>query len=123
MATRAFKVKQGLLIGSSTTEIGNILDEDNMASDSATALATQQSIKAYVDSQTTSAGTLTVIDDSSSAVSVVIESDDLKIAGGANITTSASGDTITAALDAALTGLTSVQIDSLNLQYFFNNIA
>ena len=116
MATRAFKVKQGLLIGSSTTEIGNILDEDNMASDSATALATQQSIKAYVDSQTTSAGTLTVIDDSSSAVSVVIESDDLKIAGGANITTSASGDTITAALDAALTGLTSVQIDSLNLQ-------
>ena len=116
MATRAFKVKQGLLIGSSAVEIGNILDEDNMASDSATALATQQSIKAYVDSQTTAAGTLTVIDDSSSAVNVVIETDDLKIAGGANITTSSSGDTITAALDAALTGLTSVQIDSLNLQ-------
>lgn len=33
-----------------------ILDEDNMASDSATQLATQQSIKAYVDSQTGSAG-------------------------------------------------------------------
>jgi len=31
--------------------VTNILDEDNMASDSATALATQQSIKAYVDSQ------------------------------------------------------------------------
>ena len=29
---------------------GNIKDEDNMSSDSATALATQQSIKAYVDS-------------------------------------------------------------------------
>jgi len=116
MATRAFKVKQGLLIGSSAVEIGNILDEDNMASDSATALATQQSIKAYVDSQTTAAGTLTVIDDSSSAVNVVIETDDLKIAGGANITTSSSGDTLTAALDTALTGLTSVQIDSLNLQ-------
>ena len=117
MATRAFKVKQGLLIGSSTTEIGNILDEDNMASDSATALATQQSIKAYVDSVASDASnTLTVIDDSSSAVQVVIADDDLKIAGGANITTSASGDTITAALDAALTGLTSVQIDSLNLQ-------
>ena len=28
-----------------------ILDEDNMASDSATKLATQQSIKAYVDAQ------------------------------------------------------------------------
>ena len=30
-----------------------ILDEDNMASDSATKLATQQSIKAYVDAQVT----------------------------------------------------------------------
>ena len=63
MATRAFKVKQGLLVGTSTTEIGSILDEDNFASDSATALATQQSIKAYVDSTASAAGTLTVIDD------------------------------------------------------------
>ncbi|MBT6196220.1 MAG: hypothetical protein HOI54_04170, partial [Candidatus Marinimicrobia bacterium] len=30
-----------------------VKDEDNMASDSATHLATQQSIKAYVDSQVT----------------------------------------------------------------------
>jgi len=116
MATRAFKVKQGLLIGSSTTEIGTILDEDNMASDSATALATQQSIKAYVDAQTSAAGVLTVIDDASSAVSVTIENDDLKIAGGTNLTSAASGDTLTLNMDAALTGLTSVQIDSLNLQ-------
>ena len=36
-----------------------IKDEDNMASNSATHLATQQSIKAYVDSQTASAGTIT----------------------------------------------------------------
>lgn len=35
-----------------TTAIMDALDEDNMASNSATALATQQSIKAYVDSQT-----------------------------------------------------------------------
>ena len=35
-----------------------ILDEDNMASDSATALATQQSIKAYVDAQVGSFDTL-----------------------------------------------------------------
>ena len=101
---------------SNTTAITSIVDEDNMASDSATALATQQSIKAYVDSQTAAAGVLTVIDDSSSAVSVTIADDDLKIGGGANITTSSSGDTLSVALDAALTGLTSVQIDSLNLQ-------
>lgn len=40
----------------STTGIDEILDEDNMASDSATALATQQSIKAYVDAQVGSSG-------------------------------------------------------------------
>ena len=36
-----------------TTTVTDILDEDTMSSDSATALATQQSIKAYVDSQIT----------------------------------------------------------------------
>ena len=41
--------------GTGSTTVTNILDEDNMASDSATALATQQSIKAYVD-DTTAAG-------------------------------------------------------------------
>lgn len=115
MATRAFKVKQGLLVGTSTTEIGSILDEDNMASDSATALATQQSIKAYVDATASAAGTLTVIDDSSSAVNVVIESDDLKIAGGTNLTSAASGDTLTLNLDAAPTGLTAITIDNINI--------
>ena len=99
-----------------TVAITSIVDEDDMASNSATALSTQQSIKAYVDSQTSAAGVLTVIDDSSSAVSVTIADDDLKIGGGNNITTTASGDTLSVALDAALTGLTSVQIDSLNLQ-------
>jgi hypothetical protein len=39
------------LKGTGATTVTNILDEDNMASDSATAIATQQSIKAYVDSQ------------------------------------------------------------------------
>jgi hypothetical protein len=39
------------LSGTGAVSVTNILDEDNMASDSATALATQQSIKAYVDAQ------------------------------------------------------------------------
>ena len=38
--------------------VTNILDEDNMASNSATALSTQQSIKAYVDAQVGSFDTL-----------------------------------------------------------------
>lgn len=40
--------------GGFTTNINDILDEDTMSSDSATALATQQSIKAYVDTKTAS---------------------------------------------------------------------
>ena len=44
-------IANNLTINSSTT-VGSILDEDDMTSNSATALATQQSIKAYVDGQT-----------------------------------------------------------------------
>ena len=40
-----------------TTTVTDILDEDNMSSDSATALATQQSIKAYVDTQVAAGAT------------------------------------------------------------------
>jgi len=49
-----------LNIASSTT-VDGVLDEDNMASDSATKLATQQSIKAYVDSQITANNELSEI--------------------------------------------------------------
>lgn len=44
-----FKIKNGLLI-EDTTAVTGILDEDDMSSDSAASLATQQSIKAYADS-------------------------------------------------------------------------
>jgi hypothetical protein len=49
------------LIIAGTTTITAVLDEDNMASDSATALATQQSIKAYVDAQVGTVDTLAEI--------------------------------------------------------------
>ena len=47
------------LSGTGSVAITDILDEDNLASDSATKLATQQSIKAYVDANT--GGTLTEV--------------------------------------------------------------
>jgi hypothetical protein len=49
----------GLRLGS--VSVTAILDEDNMASDSATSLATQQSIKAYVDAQVDTVDTLAEI--------------------------------------------------------------
>lgn len=39
----------GVRLGAANARVTTVLDEDTMASDSATALATQQSIKAYVD--------------------------------------------------------------------------
>jgi hypothetical protein len=44
------KVEENFVIGTSTS-VDSIKDEDDMSSDSATALATQQSIKAYVDNE------------------------------------------------------------------------
>ena len=41
----------GINLGGASTTVNTILDQDDMAADSNTALATQQSIKAYVDSQ------------------------------------------------------------------------
>jgi len=58
--TGALTASTSLNIASSTT-VDGILDEDNMASNSATKLATQQSIKAYVDAQVGTVDTLSEI--------------------------------------------------------------
>jgi hypothetical protein len=85
-----------------------ILDEDNMASDSATALATQQSIKAYVDSQVT-AQDLDIQGDTGGALSIDLDSETLTIAGGTGIDTSGSTNTITVAIDSSVVTLTGTQ--------------
>ena len=91
-----------------TTTITDILDEDNMASNSATALATQQSIKAYVDSQVT-AQDLDFQGDSGGALSIDLDSETLDIAGGTGIDTSGSGNTLTVAIDSTVATLTGTQ--------------
>ena len=91
----------------STTKVTNLnadlldgmttIDEDNMASDSDTSLPTQQSVKAYVDSQVT-AQDLDVTSDSGT-IDVDLDSETLTIAGTSNeIETSASGTTVTIGL-------------------------
>ena len=71
----------------------SIKDEDNMASNSADHLATQQSIKAYVDTQIT-AEDLDVTGDSGS-IAIDLDSEALNIEGGTNITTAATGNKVT----------------------------
>ena len=94
---------KGALSGSSLavasgSTITAILDEDTMFSDSATALATQQSIKAYVDAQVT-AQDLDFEGDSGGALSIDLDSETLDIAGGTGISTVGSGNTLTVNLD------------------------
>ena len=84
-----------------------VLDEDNMSSDSATQLATQQSIKAYVDSQVT-AQDLDVTDGSSS-IDIDLDSESLGILGGTGIDSTASGTGVTLAIDSTVATLTGSQ--------------
>ncbi len=62
-----------------------ILDEDNMASDSATDVASQQSIKAYVDS-----GTVTMIN--KTLTSVAVNGTGVTLAAGADLIGSSTSD-------------------------------
>ena len=91
-----------------TTTITDILDEDNMASDSATALATQQSIKAYVDAQVT-AQDLDFQADSGGALNIDLDSETLTFTGGTGIDTSGSGNAVTFAIDSTVATLTGTQ--------------
>ena len=78
---------------SSGATVTSILDEDNLASDSATALATQQSIKAYVDSQVTAQDL--DISDGSSTIDIDLDSETLSLLGGTGVTSAASGNGVT----------------------------
>ena len=75
-----------------------IHDEDNFSSNSATGLATQQSIKAYVDAQIT-AQDLDFAGDSGGNLSIDLDSEILTIAGGNGIDTTGGTNTLTVALN------------------------
>jgi hypothetical protein len=89
------------------------VDEDDMSSNSATLVPTQQSVKAYVDTQIT-AEDLDVTTDSGT-IDIDLDSETLTIAGGTGLSSSASSSTVTMAIDAAQTGITSVVNSSLEL--------
>jgi hypothetical protein len=87
-----------LTLANAGVAVTAILDEDLFTSDRADALATQQSIKAYVDAQVT-AQDLDIQGDTGGALSIDLDSEVLTIAGTSNeIETSGSGNTITVGL-------------------------
>ena len=84
-----------------------IADEDDMSSNSASKLATQQSIKAYVDAQIT-AEDLDITSDSGT-IAIDLDSETLTIAGGTGIDSSATSNTVTLAIDSTVATLSGTQ--------------
>ena len=95
------------IAGDGATVTG-IKDEDDMSSNSATKLATQQSIKAYVDAQVT-AQDLDFQADSGGVLSIDLDSETFTLTGGTGIDTSGSGNTVTFAIDSTVATLTGTQ--------------
>jgi hypothetical protein len=101
----------GTIVTSSAAELNildgkSFVDEDGMDSNSATGIPSQQSVKAYVDAQVT-AQDLDVASDSGT-IDIDLDSESLTIAGGTGLASSATSTTVTLAVDAAQTGITSL---------------
>ena len=86
-------------ISDGSINVTAFVDEDNMVSNSATLVPTQQSVKAYVDSQVT-AQDLDVTTDSGT-IAIDLDSETLTVSGGEGIDTSALGNAITIAAEDA----------------------
>ena len=92
-----------------TITITAFVDEDDMSSDSATLVPTQQSVKAYVDSQVT-AQDLDLTTDSGT-IAIDLDSETLTIGGTSNeIETSATGNAVTIGIPAAAQITTSLGV-------------
>jgi len=104
------------IAGDGATVTG-IKDEDTMSSDSAVKLATQQSIKAYVDTKVT-AEDLDISTDTGGPIAIDLDSETLAISGGEGIDTSSTGNTVTIAGEDASTsnkGVASFHTDNFSV--------
>ena len=97
-----------LIFTSGGATVTGVLDEDNLGSNSNTKLATQQSIKSYVDAQLT-AQDLDFQGDTGGALSIDLDSETFTVAGGTGIDTVGSSNTITVSIDSTVATLTGSQ--------------
>ena len=95
-------------ISDGTIGVTAFVDEDDMSSNSATLVPTQQSVKAYVDSQVT-AQDLDFQADTGGALSIDLDSESLTFTGGTGIDTSGLGNAVTFAIDSTVATLTGTQ--------------
>ena len=98
----------GLTFTAGGASVTGVLDEDDFSSNSATKLATQQSIKAFVEA-TITAQDLDFQADSGGALNIDLDSETLTLTGGTGIDTSGSSNTVTFAIDSTVATLTGSQ--------------
>lgn len=85
-----------------------LADGSQLASDADPVADTDIAHKKYVDAKLTSSNLAFTSDGEEADLQIDLESETLDIAGGSNLTTSAAGNEITVALDATVSGLTSI---------------
>ena len=101
----------------------SFLDEDNFASNSATGIASQQSIKAYVDAADASSGTMNsfILEDDDGTEVSISNAEEIKFIGSGlttnwtDVSSGTDGDPfdLTFTVDAAQTGITSIHATDL----------
>ena len=94
------------------------VDEDDMTSNSATLIPTQQSVKAYVDGEVAAAASVKFSDLASNTGTIAFATEEIVFAGGNSVTTSvtAGGNTVTMSLDDNITVDQIEAKDSSNIQ-------
>jgi len=103
-STLAVGTSLALATGATVTGI----DNGGLATGSATLLATQGAIKTYVDAQVT-ASDLDFTADDSTTNSIDLDSEVMQFSGGTGISTTATGNTVTTAIDSTVATLTGSQ--------------
>jgi hypothetical protein len=114
-STRMDITDSGIQMGGSGARVTTVLDEDDLSTNSATALATQQSIKEYVDANAGGMSQFILEDDDGTEISVS-NNEEIKFIGSGITTnftdtsTGSDGDPfdLTFTVDAAQTGITSI---------------
>ena len=93
--------------GSGTADLIDFIDQDDMSSNSASAVPSQQSVKAYVDTKVT-AEDLDITSDSGT-IAIDLDSETLTVAGGTGLSSAASTNTVTLNIDSTVATLTGSQ--------------
>ena len=97
----------GVMVNTNFIKSADLIDEDSFSTDSATKVPSQQSTKAYIAAQLT-AEDLDLTTDSGT-IAIDLDSETLTVAGGTGISTSASSNTATVAIDSTVATLTGSQ--------------